>query len=1031
MPITSIQILAVDDEPDLCALTKEFLERSGEMKVDTANLVQEARDALAVKRYDAIVSDYQMPGEDGIQFLKTLREKGDRTPFILFTGKGREEVAIEALNHGADAYLQKGGEPRSLFAELEHRIDATVRRHRAEAALLDSESEFRLLFDENPDIVVLIGFDGTTLNCNQAAADMVMMPKEEIVGRTLSSMGAFSPEDLALFQTSMIAKYKGEHVPHILTQVHRRDGTVRWVELRSSVVMRTGRFHGFQILGRDITEQKRAEDLVKESEQRLSDIINFLPDATFAIDGVGNVIAWNRAIEELTGFPAIDIVGKGDHEYSIPFYGERRPILIDLVTLPEEELTKGKYSNIKREGGAIIAETCLPSLMGKYSILMCKASVLYDHEGKVVGAIESIRDITESRRVENALLAEQEKYVKTFLAVPDGIAISDIDSSKILVVNDAAFRLFGYTREEMIGKSAIELGIWFDVEDRAELLARLKEEGRVQDYIEKWRRKSGEVFSAELSADIITLDGKKVLLLVIRDITERMKGEQSLRRTNEELQEVNEQLAAAEEELRQRLDIIIQGRDELSKETTFSGTLVESLPGIFYLYDAQTLRLVRWNKIHQDVGGYTSGEMLGMHVLTWFGPENAEAVLKAIENIMREGQDSIEVSLVMKDGHEVPYLLNGLRLDAKGRSFFMGVGIDITERKRVEEALRQNTALFEAQVGSSIDGILVIDENNKRILVNQRIVELFNAPKWIMENKDDSFLLEHVTGLTRYPEEFIKKVTYLNEHLDETSRDEIEFKNGMVLDRYSAPVLGKDGKYYGRTWTFRDITERKRVEAALKQANNKLSLLSSITRHDIKNQLLALSGYLALIKDKQMDALSDQNLRKAETAAKRISSMIEFTKTYEGIGVQSPAWQDVRALIEINGRGVHLGNIQITDDVPIGTEVFADPLIAKVFHNLLHNAVRHGGRITSVRFSLEEENGVHVIVYEDDGIGIGSDRKEKLFTKGIGKDHGFGLFLSREILAITGIVITEEGEPGKGAKFVMRVPPGGIKITSF
>jgi PAS domain S-box-containing protein len=134
-----IRVLVVDDEPDLCELTKEFLERQGGLKVDIAHSVKEGRAAMNECRYDAIVSDYQMPGEDGIRFLKTLRAREDTVPFILFTGRGREEVVIEALNEGADAYLQKGGDVRSQFVELEHKVREAVRRDKAELALKENE----------------------------------------------------------------------------------------------------------------------------------------------------------------------------------------------------------------------------------------------------------------------------------------------------------------------------------------------------------------------------------------------------------------------------------------------------------------------------------------------------------------------------------------------------------------------------------------------------------------------------------------------------------------------------------------------------------------------------------------------------------------------------------------------------------------------------------------------------------------------------------------------------------------------------
>ena len=131
----TIRILVIDHESDVSALTKEHLDHPGEMEVRACPSVQVARAAIVADHYDAIVSDYQMDGEEVIHFLRSLRENGDRTPFIIFTAQEREEVVIEALNNGADGYLKKGGNPRTVYAELRHRISAAVRRHRMEESL--------------------------------------------------------------------------------------------------------------------------------------------------------------------------------------------------------------------------------------------------------------------------------------------------------------------------------------------------------------------------------------------------------------------------------------------------------------------------------------------------------------------------------------------------------------------------------------------------------------------------------------------------------------------------------------------------------------------------------------------------------------------------------------------------------------------------------------------------------------------------------------------------------------------------------
>jgi len=232
---------------------------------------------------------------------------------------------------------------------------------------------------------------------------------------------------------------------------------------------------------------------------------------------------------------------------------------------------------------------------------------------------------------------------------------------------------------------------------------------------------------------------------------------------------------------------------------------------------------------------------------------------------------------------------------------------------------------------------------------------------------------------------------------------------------------------------------QRRIEAAndemnqyvdiLRQVNKKLNLLSSITRHDINNQLTVLQGYLSILKGKQLDPSHKEYVQKAETASGRIASMIRFTKEYESIGVTAPVWQDLHILAETVEKEVALGSVRLLNDLPAGAEVFADPLIGKVFYNLTDNAVRYGGKITTIRFYLEGTGDNYQVICEDNGEGIPAEEKKKIFERGFGKNTGMGLFLSQEILDITGITITETGEPGKGACFVIRVPEDRIRFT--
>jgi signal transduction histidine kinase len=215
----------------------------------------------------------------------------------------------------------------------------------------------------------------------------------------------------------------------------------------------------------------------------------------------------------------------------------------------------------------------------------------------------------------------------------------------------------------------------------------------------------------------------------------------------------------------------------------------------------------------------------------------------------------------------------------------------------------------------------------------------------------------------------------------------------------------------------------------LRQTNDKLNLMNSITRHDILNQLTAILGYLEMMQMTYTDSRLQDFISKEIQAAQNIQTQIMFTKDYQDIGVQSPQWFDIKKVILANAATLPLSHIRLLVNVDT-LELYADPLLEKVFYTLLENAVRHGKTITSIEFSYRVLAEGLMVIYRDNGEGIPAEYKEAIFERRFFKHTGFGLFLSRTILGITGMKIRETGEPGKGARFEIMVPMGAYRFTN-
>jgi signal transduction histidine kinase len=252
-----------------------------------------------------------------------------------------------------------------------------------------------------------------------------------------------------------------------------------------------------------------------------------------------------------------------------------------------------------------------------------------------------------------------------------------------------------------------------------------------------------------------------------------------------------------------------------------------------------------------------------------------------------------------------------------------------------------------------------------------------------------------------------------------------------VLDITLSAIRDQSGKVAGGVVVFfKDVSEKKRAQEALANANRKLNLLSSITRHDILNTLTALMGYLDLARMRNQEPGLEDYMHKMQAMAERINAQVSATRDYQEVGIKEAMWVDLSSTIAAASSLLDLGDIHLEIDLPPGLQIYADPMVNKVFYNLMENTLRHGKDARNISFHTEGLGRSLLLVYSDDGGGVELPYKEKIFRREHYSNTGFGLFLSREILGITGMEILENGVPGEGVRFEIKISPDAYRLNA-
>lgn len=953
-----VKVLYIDDEPSLLESTRHYLERRGNFSVDTVTSAKGGLELLEKNTYDVIVSDYQMPVMDGIELLRYLREQNNLIPFIIFTGKGHEDVVVEAYNAGADFYIPKGGNPKAMFLDLTQKITQIVTRRRSEIALSESEERYRKVVEQSHD-AIFIYRNSRLVFVNNQVGKMTGYTKDELLKMDIWDI--IHTDDHAILQ-DIFPEGSQETDPSKTYEIRliTKNREVRSLEIALSPLAFNGTA---SVLGsaRDITERKTAEEALRKSEEKYRSIFNTFDDLYYQTEMNGIITILSPSCKKLTGWDPSELVGTQ---------------VLDLYPYPEQR--KLLLEHMFENGAVHDYEVILLNKKGEHLNVSVTSHVVRNEKGEPVAIEGTLRDITERIRFENALFESEERFRTLADFLPVMIFETDLDGM-LTFGNRMILPVFGIDPDAIGAK--INVITYIVPEDRERAVENIKKmyAGIPRTSTEYTLiRKDGSRFPALISANPI-LDRKSGAPVGMRgaiiDLSERKEAERILQESEQYLK-----------------------------------TIFNSVHTALVVVDPKTHTIHDLNPAAVNLIGEPRESLIGMPCRQALCPAREEHCPVTDLHMRVENREQI---IITPSGRKIPVTKTIVPVTIAKKEYLLENIVDITDRKRAEDAVQKAFLELERKVDERTVELSRLTENLRHeIAERNRVMDALRVSeekyRSLVDTSPDIIWEIDLSGKIRYINPIVTTVTgYTPEELAGRRITDLvpEHEQARIVSEVLAyrsvegslaplevPLLHQDGRHMvieirpskitdpdgtvtGFRGVARDVTEMRAMQDEIAASLKEKEILLKEIHHRVKNNMQVISSLLSL----QAKMVKDEKSRAAimESQTRVMSIALVHERLYQSKSLARIDYGEyVQKMAEtlFNSYNVRPDrvalDIDITDIIlPISKAI----PVSLIINELLSNSLKYAfldDRKGTVGIIFKKEGDRHFLTVWDDGAGL-------------------------------------------------------------